>query len=280
MCACGDRSIKSYDQLTNEWKSLVVEEASILTIALSPDQKLIAAGFHYQDRSVKLFDALTGKLVAALGKHSSGVRALAFSRDGRFLASGSGEDPLIHLWSISTLSRVGALDSRAKGIWALCFSPASHKLFAGSDTGKVSVWDVESFQETGCLNKHTEYINGIVCMDEGSLATSSSDGSAIVWDLKTGSPAFVLSAPGNRLRAVAVDPTSQALACGSVNGRVYVWDLRTRELKDAFYAHNATISAIAFVSSDELVTSCAAYNLQDQVTDGEVALWRLKRTQE
>lgn len=68
----------------------------VWSIAISPDQSWIAAG--YSDRSIRIWDAKTYSLAHSIFGHTGEVVAVRFSPDGRELASGS-YDHVLKIWA-------------------------------------------------------------------------------------------------------------------------------------------------------------------------------------
>jgi WD40 repeat protein len=76
----------------------------VLSVAFSPDGRLLASGAAWPDTTIKLWEVATGREVRTLKGHTGSVFSVAFSPDGRLLASGSGYlDYTIKLWDISDL---------------------------------------------------------------------------------------------------------------------------------------------------------------------------------
>jgi WD40 repeat protein len=109
---------------------------SIWSIAISPDNKIIASGG--SEGLVILWDINSGKRLHVLTKHSGAVYAVAFSPDGQTLASGS-RDSTIRIWNcetgqlLQTLKHLGPVKS-------LAFSPDGQTLVSGSEDSTVKVW--------------------------------------------------------------------------------------------------------------------------------------------
>ncbi|MEN9229300.1 MAG: serine/threonine-protein kinase [Thermostichus sp. DG02_5_bins_236] len=71
--------------------------ASLATLTLSPDGRLIASGTDHRAKEIKLWDLRTGELLRTLGGQTWTVSALLFSPDGQTLFSG-GVDGSIRIW--------------------------------------------------------------------------------------------------------------------------------------------------------------------------------------
>lgn len=68
----------------------------VWSIAISPDQSRIAAG--YTDRSIRIWDAKTYSLLRTIFGHAKDVTAIAYSPSGSELASG-GADGFVKIWA-------------------------------------------------------------------------------------------------------------------------------------------------------------------------------------
>jgi WD40 repeat protein len=108
---------------------------------------------------------------------------VAFSPDGRYLASG-GE---LKVWD--TLSgqcvfarKRGEEPEERVASTAVVFSPDGKRLVAGGGDGLITVWDLETGQETLRLKGHTGLITSLTFSPDGTrLASASEDRTVKLW---------------------------------------------------------------------------------------------------
>jgi WD40 repeat protein len=69
-------------------------------------------------------------------------------------------------------------------------------------------------------------------MDGTRLATTSGDGSARIWDAKTGQQLVSIDSGNAEFLSIAFHPSDQTIATGDSAGFVKLWDAKTgQELK-------------------------------------------------
>ncbi|KAL2817161.1 hypothetical protein BJX63DRAFT_419722 [Aspergillus granulosus] len=95
--------IKKGPKIEENWspelQTLEGHSSSVLSVAFSPDSRLLASGS--SDNTIKLWDPASGALKYTLEGHSNWVQSVAFSPDGRLLArllASSSYDKTIKLW--------------------------------------------------------------------------------------------------------------------------------------------------------------------------------------
>lgn len=126
-----------------------------------------------------------------------GVTSVAFSKDGTILASsgGSGNVGKITLWDISNPKvpvQIGPpLSAHTVGAHTVAFSPDGRTLVSvggAEGRGEVILWDVSNprspIQLGTMLSGHKETVISVAFSRDGKLlASSSADGTIILWDV-------------------------------------------------------------------------------------------------
>jgi WD40 repeat protein len=133
--------------------------------------------------------------------HSHPIISAAVARDGSMIVTGSSDNeariwqadgaPLIRQDNIqygegNNEPRQVVLRHIAP-VTAVAISPDRKRIFTGSETGVIQVWDAETGRELISLTGHARAVTSIACETRnwsggGRLLTSSLDGSAVLWE--------------------------------------------------------------------------------------------------
>ena len=174
-------------------------------LVFSPDGRNLAWCAH--DGSYHIEDALTGKHVQQFGPKATGMdpepRNIFYARDGTLLVRQGYEDNIIQFWQVGSgrlLQRFAIPINDDPHYLVIALSPDNRTLAAGyhgrSGIGQVRLFEVISGQERRQLNGHHNDINHLTFSPDGScLASASSDGTALIWDMNR--PGKVGSTPKN-----------------------------------------------------------------------------------
>ena len=103
------------------------------------------------------------------------------------------------------------------------------------------------------------------------LATCSSDGSTVLWDLLTGQKLVTFIQPSRLgVRVCRFSPNASFLLTGGDDDSFCVWDISSGCLKTSYPDHGATIFAADFTPDGENIITADA--------NGDMWLWSLANT--
>jgi WD40 repeat protein len=172
-------------------KTLKSFSGDVLSVAFSPDGKVIAAGTN--GKAVVIWEVATWKTVTILDDYHGGkVTTVAFSHDGKLLASGdSGGE--IFLWDTNTWTKARKIFA-SNSVNALAFSPDGGMLAIASDDTEAVLQDLskDSRRKTA-LDDHSRKVLSIAFSPDGAhLATGSNDNTVVLWNAASGKKLNVL----------------------------------------------------------------------------------------
>jgi len=182
-----------YDPLTGQVLAEVRDRIQRDISAWSPDGLQIVSGYSLGTYSIIIWDPQSGKTLQTLRNSASGeyLGALAWSPDGKEIAaggsqpSGGGEDlGTLDVWEAATGKSIDLTTAAIQfdRIQSLAWSPDSRYLAAGTDSGRILLWDMANQVPIALLIGHKSDVNGFSWSPDGKqLASSSSDGTVLVW---------------------------------------------------------------------------------------------------
>jgi WD40 repeat protein len=155
-------------------------------VAFSPDGRLLA--LPYAGRT-QVVDLGTGEPVNEFEAFGS----FAFSPDGQQLVVGSGDEGVVaRVFDVGELSDGRPVvtlhgDSADPSAIKFAWSPDGSTLVTSMNSSEASVWDAVTGERMLAIPSPTGRITSVAfASDVGLLATGSSDGDAVVWDLSNG----------------------------------------------------------------------------------------------
>jgi WD40 repeat protein len=182
------------------------------------------------------------------------VRAISVSPDRRFMASaGLGG---LFLWDFQS----GALIERLEVDWsvsAVAFSPDSKVLLAACKTMILS-WNAETGAHIRNYVGHTGEINRIQFSADGeTFVSASSDNTARVWSVATGTEIHSVKTPRAPIVDVAISPDGKRLVTIDtfLTNCVKLWDVATETQIGFVPKTNWTAQRVVFTAAGEVITA-------------------------
>jgi WD40 repeat protein/tRNA A-37 threonylcarbamoyl transferase component Bud32 len=246
IAVAGDDTVRLWDARSRTllWDEQV-ENASIETIAFSPDSSLLATGCNYPDNMVRVHDVATGKLVFRAEGHQNRINAVKFNPDSLVLASAS-MDQTVRLWDVCEGELLAVLRGHTSHVRDVAFNKDGSRLVSASSDGTLRLWDVEKRKAVAVLLGHTDKVNTAAFLPDGKRIWSASNDRTIgVWDVDQLEHGGVLRGHTSYVYDVAVTPDGQRIASAAWDGTVRLWDMTGRECR-TFSADKQLLLSVAF----------------------------------
>lgn len=217
--------------------SRAVQAADAGGSALAHDDGVVSAVFDATgtriasasvDGTVKVWDAGTGVLLARYPRAENETFApmydVAFDHDGRWLAAVGMEPAPVLVIDLEThaVERIGAGEGDGSGA-------------------------------------HAGIVTGVAFSPDGlKLATSSMDGTAILWDAASSAVEHRLEGHGDAVWDVTFSPDGRRLATASYDRTAIVWDVESGESLATLRGHQAPVWSAAFSADGERIATASS----------------------
>jgi serine/threonine protein kinase/WD40 repeat protein len=250
----GPATVRVIDLRTGRelWSKQVSDDALVQSLAIAPDNKVLASGAGFADPEIHLWDLASGDELSSLTGHVTYCQSLAFSPDGKTLASASA-DQTVRLWDVSNPSHPeakevlrGHLDEVASVAWI----PGSTGLVSGGKDGTVCIWDTAKPRPSrglAIVRLRAPIARWRFSADSQSVIAVGQDGTvARCYGNGLRDPEPLLRV-GTNLADALISEDCRWLAAGLSNGIVEVWDLETRTRTNQLHSHAGLSVPSAFL---------------------------------
>jgi WD40 repeat protein len=242
----GDEAVRIWEVATNRKESSLVPDQVSGPVAVSSDNKLVAASRRL-DGLVRVWELDSG-IDRAFLQASHEVRSVAFSPTSRLLVSGY-RDGFVRVWDLESGEQCSSF-FHSGGVHSIAFSHDGRQLASGGDDGFVRIWKLDSGEEMAAL-PHRGWVGSVAFSRDDSLVASGAvDGLVRVWE--SASHRMIFSLQHGRVidrvssvDAVVFSPDGKQLASGGSNGFVRLWELKTGK-ETAAFSHGRWVGSVAF----------------------------------
>jgi WD40 repeat protein len=254
---------------------LPARSGAIWSVALSQDGSTMVMGI--ENGRISVWDVPGRRLKFDLHPatndqapaHKGPVWALDFTPDGKQLISAS-DDGTIKIWDLPSGRQRKSIPVGTP-VRTAAISPSGAWVAIGDRFGEVSVFDLA--QERILLQYQQEStVNGVsFCPDNLTLASVSTDGTVVLWEIAGKRKRFTLTGHGGPVYGLSFSPDSRELATSSWDKTVILWDVDTGTLKKQFKAHDEGVLAVQYSPDGTLLATAGQ--------DGVARIWDSESTE-
>jgi WD40 repeat protein len=230
---------------TNRLKKFVHTPRTLVSIAVSPDGRIIATGNF--NGGIVLWDTETLKARASMQHGKGAVKSLSFSPDGGTLASAAAER--IVLWDALSGHERRALVGGHRDVTRVAWHPDGTTLFSGSiNEPFIFFWDVATGNRQTAIRPHDRGLRSLAVSPDGKTIASAGEweGGIKLWDVATGKERMALQGHQGRVRAVAFSPDGALLASGGQDSTIMIWEVTSGTQRITLKGHTDRVECVAF----------------------------------
>ncbi|MBD2690816.1 serine/threonine-protein kinase [Anabaena catenula] len=268
-------------------KTLPGEEDLVLSVAISPDGKIIASsgdctkGCEDKNSIINLWDLSTDQEITALKGHTKKVNVVAISPDGKSLISGS-DDSTIKVWNLSTKKLIHTLISHADAVHALAISADGKTLVSASDDKTIKVWNLAEGKLIRTFKGHSYWVRTVAMSPNGvTLASGSFDKTIKLWNIAQEKPIRTITPNLQTVTTVAFSPDGKILASVSRDSyahpkyrKIKLWNIETGTEIPTLMGQDNNVTTIAFSPDGKILASAnrdSTIKLWDVSTGKEIS---------
>lgn len=197
----------------------------------------------------------TPKALFTRKAHDKDINAISVNHNSTLFASAS-QDRTVKIWSVEEGEVQGVLRGHRRGVWSVQFAPKDAPpitgdsgpatttrglILTGSGDKTVKIWSLTDYSCLRTLEGHTNSVLKVLCMPLSpstttvstapastskpslQIASAGGDGLVKIWNANTGDTAATLDNHTDRIWALTVNPSTNALVSGGGDSTVTFW---------------------------------------------------------
>jgi eukaryotic-like serine/threonine-protein kinase len=226
----------------------------------SPDGTKVVTSWGQAGR---IWDARTGALLATLDGHTEDVLSVKWSVDGSQIVTASA-DGTAQLWS----AHVVPPTIIQTGTWlrsAAYSADGAHVVTAGDTVATIR--DARTGRVETTLDHPSNVAEAAFRADGAHVVTAGADGSAAIWDVRTGKRLATLVGHTQTVRSAAFSADGLRVVTAGEDKTAKIWDARTGALVLTLQETKEMASAAFSPDGGRVVTTCAS---------GTTKIWNAK----
>jgi WD40 repeat protein len=268
-----DGTVRTWDTSTGkEQHTLRGHDTIVTSVAFREDKQVASVSL---DGTVILWDAKGGKIVRVfrgqLGQVLSVGFNVPFGPGGERFAS-LGWDLSLKVWDTATGKQEWSIAHGLPPLMSTAYSPDG-KQIAAATLGAMLLYDARTGKQVDSFPGIAHIVHSLAFSADGKrLAAASWDGTARVWEVKTGKELHVFR-HADRVLGVAFSPDGRYLASGSCDNTAKVWDLETGKEVTTLRGHIGYVMAVSFSPDGKLLATAGGNRYEGEVQLWDTAAW-------
>jgi len=199
----------------------------VLSLAFSPDGKLLAAGGGEASRSGQLtiWNVADATLVREFpDAHSDTVYGLEFSADGKFLASAAA-DKFVKVFDVASGKFVRAFEGHTHHVMDVSWKGDGTALASAGADNAIKVWNAETGEQSRTIATYTRQVTSLQFVGlQDMIVSSSGDKRVFFHTASNGQPAREFKGSTDYVYRAATTPDGTLVVSGGEDGIVRVWN--------------------------------------------------------
>jgi WD40 repeat protein len=249
-----DGTVRRWAIATGEQLTEYVMPFEISTLALSPDNQVIAVAFK---DLIRLIETQTGQCLKTLQGHQLHIPAVSFSPDGRSLLTGA-YDQKVKLWDLKTGQCTKTWQGQVSWLRTVVFSPDGKCLASAGSEHCIRLWDIATGTCLSTFEGHTTPLKEVSFSHGGHrLASCADDGDICLWDVATGDCLHILKGHSTTVLSSSFSTDDQFLVSSSEDNTVRLWDVGTGEHLSVATGHTGWVQSVAFSPDGRTIASAS-----------------------
>ncbi len=242
----------------------VGKEGSITALAISPDDRWLAAGGWFSADGalepccgdVRLYDLSQRKLVALFKGHTDALTSLAFSSDGRYLLSGSADKTAI-LWDLGPRTALKKFSSQKAAVTNVAFTGGGAAVVTAGADGSVRLWNTSDGAVKNEYRLGAAVTKLAISPRDEVIAAGLANGEIFRVDpgLEAGQSTLAKLEGPVRTLVFSKDGSTLLTTCDCLDTSVRAIDVKTGTSKSLFTGHDNVVTALALAPDGTRVAS-------------------------
>jgi len=259
--------IAFYNVETGKTQRTIPNSGIATCFAFSDDERYIAAG---RGNVVNVWSVDDFSIVHEFGSTerpgSTNVWDIAFALDNQTLVACS-KDSTIKLWDLASGKEQLTLHGHGSEVTCLDLFKGKAGLVSGSVDNTVKIWEPPKVNYS-IIRGHLSRVKDVAFNSDSSvIASASYDGTARLWDRRTGNQIRELKGHLGQVLTVAISPDDKLLATGSADHTINVWDIGTGQFIRSLIGHDDAVRSIKFMPDGDQIVSGS--------TDKTIRIWNV-----